>query len=91
MHVSRKQVWVALSVAGALVLVSVADSRGFRKYLQLQEEAKQLEARNARLREENDRFRREIEALRSDPSAVERAAREELGFIKPGEIVLNLE
>lgn len=91
MHVSRKHVWMALSAAGALVLVSVADSRGFRKYLELQRQVKELETRNASLRDENDRFRQEIQGLRSDPSAMERAAREELGFIKQGEIVLNLE
>ena len=34
---------------------------------------------------------REINALRNDPAALERAAREELGYIKPGELVFHLE
>ncbi|MCI0672719.1 MAG: septum formation initiator family protein [Myxococcaceae bacterium] len=32
-----------------------------------------------------------MSALRKDPRALERAAREELGFVKPGEVVLQLE
>lgn len=31
-------------------------------------------------------LKREIQALRSDPAAIERLAREELGFSRPGEI-----
>ena len=34
---------------------------------------------------------REVEGLRDDPAAIERAAREELGFVKPGEIVIHLQ
>lgn len=82
---------MAVSVAGALVLVSIADGDGFRRYLALEQEVNGLRARNETLREENERYRREIDALRGDPAALERAAREELGFIKPGEIVLNVE
>jgi len=53
--------------------------------------AEALSQRNAQLREENLRLTRKIEGLRSDPVAIERAAREELGFVKPGEIVIHLE
>jgi cell division protein FtsB len=38
------------------------------------------------LRVENVGLRAEIQALRSDPSAIERIAREELGYSRPGEI-----
>ncbi len=41
----------------------------------------QLEADNARLREEARR-------LREDPSAVERIARRELGMARPGEVLV---
>jgi cell division protein FtsB len=33
----------------------------------------------------------EVEALRTDPSAIEAHARDELGMVYPGEIVLRLE
>ena len=43
------------------------------------------------LREENNRLRAEIKALREDPRAVEKLAREDLGLSKEGEIVFILE
>lgn len=87
----RKVLWIALGVAGALSLVSVADARGFRRYFRLQQDIRALEERNRNLREQNATMVREIEAMRSDPRALERAAREDLRFIKPGEVVFNLE
>jgi len=39
------------------------------------------------LQEQNDQLRKKIEALKSDPAAIEREAREQLHYAKPGEIV----
>jgi cell division protein FtsB len=51
-----------------------------------------LRAHNGALRAENERLAREAEALRSDTdlSAVERVARAELGWVRPGEMVVDL-
>jgi cell division protein FtsB len=87
----RKWVWWAIAAAGVLAAVSAADAGGFRHYLKLEQEISALGERNRRLSEENQALRREVEALSKDPEALERAAREELNFIKPGEIVLHLE
>lgn len=46
-----------------------------------------MEAENARLASENAALAREARALRGDPAALERAAREELRFVRPGERV----
>jgi len=59
--------------------------------LELGRDLRALEARNAELRAETDRLGREAEALRSDLGAIERVARDELGWSKPGDIVLDLE
>jgi len=82
---------VAMVTAGALFVLSVLDAGGFRKYVVLSRESAALEDKNRRLAEQNERLTLEVEALRKDPKALERAAREELGFIKPGELVFNLE
>jgi cell division protein FtsB len=91
MTVRRKLLGVAACVAAVLTLVSVADAKGFRRYLLLRQDVESIQARNRALAEQNDALRREINALRNDPTALERAAREELGYIKPGEIVFHLE
>ena len=89
----RRNVLVVLGsgLALALMLLSAADGDGFRRYLKLRAEIEALETRSAQLTQENEAMSRQVEALRSNPVALERAAREELGFIAPGEVVINLE
>ena len=84
--------WVTgAGVAVGLALLSVADGEGFRRYWKLRGEIEALEKRSAELKQENESLARQAEALRGDPVALERAAREELGFIAPNEVVINLE
>jgi cell division protein FtsB len=63
---------------------------GLGRTLVLSRDLQALRARNQELAAENDRLAREAEALRSDPSALERVARSDLGWVKPGEIVVDL-
>ncbi|KFE70207.1 FtsB family cell division protein [Hyalangium minutum] len=91
MTARRKFLAVAAVLAGVLSLASVADARGFRRYLSLRQDVESLQERNRALSDQNEALRREISALRKDPAALERAVREELGFVKPGEIVFHLE
>jgi cell division protein FtsB len=51
------------------------------------ERSESLRGEIAELRRENSRLASEIAALRQDPRAVERIAREELGLARPGELV----
>ena len=57
----------------------------------MQRQLSEATERNQRLTRENEALKREIEGLRSDPELWERAAREELGFIRPDEIVIYLD
>ncbi len=86
----RRWLWGVI-FATVLALGSIADSRGFRRYFQLRQEIRTMSDRNRQMQDQNRNLLREINALRSEPQALERAAREELGFVKPGEIVLNME
>ncbi|HEX8952427.1 MAG TPA: septum formation initiator family protein, partial [Polyangia bacterium] len=54
-----------------------------------------LHEANLKLHEQNQRLRAELEALSDDDgnlsrAAVERAARDELGLVKPGEVVYQV-
>ena len=49
-----------------------------------------LHAHNQELAAENERLAREAEALRDDPAAIERVARDELGWVRAGEVVVDL-
>jgi cell division protein FtsB len=87
----RQVVWGAVAVALVLVVGSLAGEGGFRRYSRLQADVAALEEKNARIAAENARLQREIKQLRSNPAAIERAAREQLGLVRPGEVVFNLE
>lgn len=39
------------------------------------------------LQKENQRYSQQVKALKSDPKAIEKAAREELRYARPGEVV----
>ncbi len=78
--------WIVAAVALAAA-ASALDPAGLRKYLSLEAEVRQMKDENARLASENVALAREARALRSDPAALERAAREELRFVRPGERV----
>lgn len=91
MTVRRKLLMVAACVAALLTMVSAADAKGFRRYLSLRQDVEAIQERNRAITAANDALRREINALRTEPAALERAAREELGYIRPGELVFHLE
>ncbi len=76
--------------AGGIALSTLRDRSGFLRGRELRGDVLALRARNATLARENRTLAREIEALRHDPAYQVRAVREELGFIRPGERVVEL-
>lgn len=86
---SKQLLLAAFALALLLAGLSAADAHGLRRQRKLEAEIRQRDERNQGLAEENVRLRREIRALHGDPAAVERAAREELGLVKSGEVVFT--
>lgn len=79
------------TVVAALAALATVDPGGLRKYVALSREVERMRAENARLASDNVQLSREVRALRSDPAALERAVREELRYIRPGERVYLVE
>ena len=63
---------------------------GLARTISLRRDLAALRARNADLRAENQRLARDADGLRSDLGAIERVARAELGWVRPGEILVDL-
>jgi cell division protein FtsB len=78
-----------LVVAIVCVPLGILDEQGLPRYRALKSERAEIERINERLRREVEQLQREVEALRSDPVAVERIARDELGMIRPDEILFQ--
>lgn len=96
---SPRAVWLGRILAACVALLALgwvpyqAWSRsGLARYLKLHRELASLKAESASLRVANARLRAEVALYEEDPAAaVERAAREELGLVKPGEVIFKLD
>ena len=71
------------------VPLRILAAEGLPRYRALQAEQVDLDAQNERMRREVRDLQREVQALRSDPGAIERIARDELGMVRPGEVIFQ--
>ena len=71
----------------ALIVGALFGDRGLLHLIDQRHRAEALAQEIDALQAENASLSREIAALRSDPRAIERVAREELGMLRPGETV----
>lgn len=71
------------------VPISILDDQGLPRYRALKDELAEVERVNDRLRRDVESLGREVDGLRSDPEAVERIARDELGMIRHDEILFQ--
>jgi cell division protein FtsB len=87
--VSRRRLRLIALTLAALALLGLGGQSVARLW-QMTRQVAALEREIAALRAEAERLAAQVEQLRTDPEAVERVAREELGLVKPGERVLKL-
>ena len=85
----RKKASTLFSVIAVIALVvgSLFGDRGILQLMAQRQRALDLAREIEEIRAENGRLAAEIHALRTDPRAIERIAREELGLARPGETV----
>ena len=63
----------------------------FLRWSELNARQEQLEAEIAALKRENLRLYQEAKRLREDPSYAEAVARQQFGFVRPGETVVKFQ
>jgi cell division protein FtsB len=85
------RIGLAIALAAGLAYLPYRLSGGGPGAPQLADELARTRAETARLRTENARFAREIEALKSDPAAIDDLARDDLGMVREGELIIRLE
>ncbi|HWP98988.1 MAG TPA: septum formation initiator family protein, partial [Vicinamibacterales bacterium] len=85
----RRRLRIGLTfVTAAVALNALVGERGVVEAWRLRRARAALAAELDRTRAENAALRDEIRRLRDDPAAIEALARERLGLIKPGEILV---
>jgi cell division protein FtsB len=84
----RRIATIAVTVLTASLFVHVMfGANGMVVYRQKRAEYEALRKQIIQEQQENDRYTQQIQGLKSDQKAIEKEAREQLGYAKPGEYV----
>ncbi len=82
--------YLLLFVAVVLVVDALVGDKGLMDTMRARQRSAELHAEVQRLRAENAELLERAHRLDTDPAAIESLAREELGLIRPGEVLFIL-
>lgn len=80
--------WSIVGISCLLMVNALVGDNGYLATIRAQREYDALDASLARIRSRNQQLRDQVRRMRHDPTALEEAARERQGFIKPGETMV---
>ena len=83
-------VLVSLLLSALFFGIFLVSDRGLLKLRKQRLQIAKAREEVAQLEEDNKRLEAEVAALRTDPRALEKVAREQLNLVRPGEVVLVL-
>jgi len=84
----RRIATIAVVVLAISLFVHVMfGANGMVVYRQKRSEYQELRKKIEHVQRENDRYMQQIQGLKTDQTAIEKEAREQLGYAKPGEYV----
>jgi cell division protein FtsB len=86
----RNGVLVLLLISIALAVHEIFGQNGYLSLRRQQRELQTLRQQIQQLKQENAELAKQIKALRTDPAAIERLAREQMRLAKPGEIIYTV-
>jgi cell division protein FtsB len=87
---SRNMTWFLLAGLVLLALQDIFGTHGVLAMRHSQNQAAEIKKEINRLNQENGQLRDSVKALKSDPAAIERIAREEMGLARPGEYIFKV-
>ena len=74
----------------ALLVHDVFGPHGFIAMRRTQKEIDEIREQIGKVNDENKMLTEQVNSLKSDPKAIERIAREEMGLARPGELIFKL-
>jgi len=83
----KRMYFIPAGVILFILFFTVFGERGLLRIYHLSKDKQEMEKRVTELKAENDRLRREIEALQSDRRYLESIARRDFGLVRPNEII----
>ena len=86
----QKIILLSLGFFILLMIMAVFHENGILNAYRFEQEQVKMKEENAALERQNDLLRKNIQALKSDPYAIEKIAREKLNLTKPGDQVYRI-
>jgi cell division protein FtsB len=74
----------------ALLVHDVFGPHGFIAMRRTQKEIEQIQEQIGKMNDENKSLTEQVNSLKTDPKAIERIAREEMGLARPGEMIFKI-
>ncbi|HUQ49880.1 MAG TPA: septum formation initiator family protein [Terriglobales bacterium] len=89
---SRRRIATAgvVVLAGLMGFHVIFGANGVFVYTKKRAEYRELESELKSLQRENERLNQNIKALQTDPKTIEKEAREQLRYARPGEVIYSL-
>jgi cell division protein FtsB len=84
--------WLPLALSGVALVsvpIQVFSPKGLPQVRHLEEERARTSEQAMLLSQEISQLRAEVERIKNEPSAVEQVARDELGLVRPTEVVFQ--
>lgn len=89
--VRRNLMWFLVAGLTLLVLQDVFGTHGVLAMRRSQQQAADIQKEIKQLNDENQKLQDRVRSLKSDPAAIERIAREEIGLARPGEYIFKIQ
>jgi cell division protein FtsB len=83
----RLATFAVVLAAGLLFLHVMFGANGMVIYKQKRAELQNLRRQVAQVQQDNDRYAQQVQGLQTDQAAIEKEAREQMGYARPGEVV----
>jgi cell division protein FtsB len=86
----RNLTWFLLAALALLILQDVFGTHGVMAMRRAQQEATREQEEIDRINQENIELQGRVQSLKTDPEAIERIAREQMGLARPGEYIFKI-
>jgi cell division protein FtsB len=87
----RNSTWFLVGGLVLLILQDVFGTHGVVAMRRSEQQAAEIQKEIRRLNDENRILQNRVQSLKTDPAAIERIAREEMGLARPGEYIFKIQ
>jgi cell division protein FtsB len=87
----RNSTWLLAAGLVLLMLQDIFGTHGVVAMRRSEQQAAEMQQEIKQLNDENQTLQNRVRSLKTDPSAIERIAREEMGLARPGEYIFKVE